>query len=364
MNPDPPPVTPGPLPVTPDPLPVTPGPAARDPEAPAVYAGKGMASYGFTRGSRPDGSHYFGPDRFPAFRRRLVERGLDRRVRFRDSGPAADGEILLFHTPEHLERVRRLCAAGEGALDHGPTPAQRGMDGAAAHVVGAVIDAAREILAGRCRRAFVPVSGFHHAHPAEARNYCLFNDCAVGLRFLEEAGLTRIAYVDIDAHHGDGVYAAFAGDPRVVIADLHQDERTLFPGTPEAPLVGPVTGERGDTGTGPGEGTKLNLPLAPYCGDAGFLAAWEEAEAFLDRARPEFVMLQAGADGLAGDLLGSLDLSAAVHREVTGRLCALAERHGEGRLLALGGGGYHLENLAEAWCAVVEAMVESPAGTV
>jgi acetoin utilization protein AcuC len=319
-----------------------------------VYAGRGMAAYGFTRGSAPGGKHYYGPDRFDAFFDRLRELGLAERVQLLDAPPADDDELLLFHRPEYLERVRRLCAADEGALDHGPTPAERGMDTAAAHVVGAVLDGARRLVDGRNRRLFVPVSGFHHGRPDRTADYCIFNDCAVLLRYLlERVRLARVAYVDIDVHLGDGVYEAFLDDPRVAIADLHQDAGTFWyasPGDAEVPL--------------PPRPEKLSVAFPAGAGDAEFLAAWERVEDLVAGFHPELIVFVAGADAMAGDRLGGLAFGPAVYAGAATRLCALAERSSEGRLLVLGGGGYHLANLAEAWTAVVAALLDAPPGEV
>lgn len=317
-----------------------------------VYVGRGMAAYGFTRGSAPGGRHYYGPDRFDAFFDRLSERGLDARVDLLDAGPAEDDELLLFHRLDYLERVRRLCAADQGTLDHGPTPAERDMDRAAACVVGAVLDGARRVLDGRNRRVFVPVSGFHHGRPDRTADYCIFNDCAVLLRFLvEREGFIRVAYVDIDVHLGDGVYEAFLDDPRVAIADLHQDARTFWYASPEDTEVPP-----------PERPEKLCVAFPAGAGDPEFLRAWKRVETLLAKFRPEFIVFVAGADAMTGDRLGGLALTPAVYRHAATRLSALAERYSGGRLLVLGGGGYHLANLAEAWTATVEALVDTPVG--
>ncbi len=134
----------------------------------------------------------------------------------------------------------------------------------------------------------------------------------------------------------------------MVAVDIHEDGQFLYPGT----------GSVYETGRGAAEGTKLNLPLAPGAADAQFLRAWDKAERFLDAAQPEFFILQCGADGLAGDPLAHLRLTPAAHAHAARRLVALAERHAQGRLMAFGGGGYSLENLAMAWCAVLEVLIE------
>jgi acetoin utilization protein AcuC len=317
-----------------------------------LYAGHALGEYGYVE--KP----WFLPDRLPAFLAELRARGLDRRLAFLEAPPATRDELLLFHTPAHVERTERLCATNEGALDHGPTLARASVERAARHVAGAVLDAARRLIAGDLRRAFVSIAGFHHAHAEQARNYCLYNDCAIALHFLKRLGLSPLAYADVDVHQGDGVFTAFASDPEVVIADLHEDARTLFPHSPEHPGEGPFLGDRSSIGEGLGRGSKLNLPLPAGTGDADFLRAWDEAEAFLEQARPAFVVFESGADGLAGDPMAHLALTPEALRHVTRRVIALADRHAEGRLLVLGGGGYDKANLAAGWCAVIEALLE------
>src|SRR5690606_2793967 len=147
-----------------------------------------------------------------------------------------------------------------------------------------------------------------------------------------------------DAHHGDGVFYAFESDPDLAFADLHEDGRYLYPGT----------GSRSETGRGAAVGTKLNVPLPPGADDTAFLAAWEEVEVFLDDARPELILLQCGADSLAGDPFTHLRLSEAAHAHAARCLCVLADRHAEGRVLGMGGGGYNRANLARAWTRVGE----------
>jgi acetoin utilization protein AcuC len=317
-----------------------------------IYQGAGIRAYGYEE--KP----WFLPGRLDLFLGELAARGLDRRARMIEGPKATDEEILIFHTRAHLERVRRLCAANEGALDHGPTLARAGIEAAATHVVGAVLDAARRIVTGELTRAFVPIAGFHHAHREEARAYCLYNDPVILIRWLLQQRIVPIGYVDVDVHHGDGVYAAFAADPSVYIADVHEDGRTLFPHSPEAPGPGPFPGDRENDGEGEARGTKLNLPLAAGATDADFDRAWEEAEAFLERAKPAFIVFESGADGLAGDPMAHLGLTPESLRKATRRLRAMAERHASGRLLVLGGGGYAEGGMVSGWCAVVEALLE------
>jgi acetoin utilization protein AcuC len=203
------------------------------------------------------------------------------------------------------------------------------------------------IMSGEAKRGFIPIGGLHHARRNAAAGFCVFNDCGVAIeRAKRHYGLKRIAYVDIDAHHGDGVYYGFEDDPAVIFADTHEDGRFLYPGT----------GRSDERGRGAAAGTKLNIPLPPMAGDAEFFAAFEEIEAFLAPFEPELYLLQCGADSLAGDPITHLQFSVEAHATAATRLRALAERTAKGRLLAMGGGGYNRQNLAQCWTHVVEAL--------
>ncbi len=307
-----------------------------------VLKGANIAAYGFGDG------HPFGADRHDVFHQELASRGLTSRVNLVAAAEATHAELAAFHTPAHVARVEAQCLAGTGYLDEGDTPARRGLDQAAAAVVGAAIFAMEHLMARHARRAFVPIGGLHHARRDRAAGFCIYNDCGVVLELLRARhGLARVAYVDIDAHHGDGVFYAFEADPGVCIADIHEDGRYLYPGT----------GTAAETGRDAAAGTKLNIPLAPGAADEEFRRAWEQVEAHLTAFRPEFILLQAGADSLAGDPLAHLRLSPAAHAYAAARLCVLADRYAAGRLLGLGGGGYNRRNLAQAWTGVVESFV-------
>jgi acetoin utilization protein AcuC len=304
-----------------------------------VFTGEALGEYAF------GDSHPFGPRRLPAFLDEFRRRGLDRMVQMEASREATQEEIERFHHHDYVEWVKRCSRRGHGFLDGGDTPVFPGIYEAAATVAGSAICACEKIMNGECQRAFLPIGGLHHAGRDHAAGFCVFNDCGVVIESLMRVyALERIVYVDIDAHHGDGVFYAFEGVSRVVIADIHEDGRFLYPGT----------GFADETGTGEAKGTKLNIPLPPGAGDADFFSAWEEAEAFVERFSPEFIVFQCGADCLAGDPITHLQYSPACHRHAAERLCLLADRHCRGRILGLGGGGYALNNLAVAWCEVVE----------
>lgn len=308
-----------------------------------VYNGPALAAYGFGHG------HPFGPDRLAAFWTQCQTAGLVAQVCVCAPVQASDADILRFHAPEYLEQVKRQSRSGQGYLDAGDTPAFPGMYEAAATVVGSVLDAAQRVIAGECRHAFVPIAGLHHAQRDGAAGFCVFNDCGVLIETLRAVhGLKRIAYVDIDAHHGDGVFYAFEDDPDLCFVDLHEDGRYLYPGT----------GAASETGSGAAAGTKLNIPMPPNSDDAAVLALWPAVDGFLRRAEPEFIILQCGADSVRGDPLTHLNYSRSLHGEIARRLCRLADGFCPGRLVALGGGGYDRANLAAAWTGVVAALTE------
>jgi acetoin utilization protein AcuC len=307
----------------------------------AVVVSERLARYGFGDG------HPFGPDRLAAFVREFSARGLPQRVAVLEPRNATDQELRSFHSPEYLEFVRERSAAGTGLLDAGDTPAFKGVYEAAAGVVGATLSCVDAIMQGEYRRAFVPIAGLHHAARNRAAGFCVFNDCGVAIEQLKRAGLKRIAYVDIDAHHGDGVFYAFEDDAAVVFADLHEDGRYLYPGT----------GAAAETGRGAAVGMKLNVPLPPGADDEVFASVWPRVTAHLRKFEPEFFILQCGADSLEGDPITHLRFSPQVHGRAARELGALADELGHGRVLALGGGGYNRSNLAQAWSTVVENLI-------
>ena len=270
-----------------------------------------------------------------------------------------------------------MSKRGSGFLDAGDTPAFPGVYEAAASVVGGTLEALAAIVAGPARRAFIPIGGLHHAtrrcgrflrlqrlrgparrafipigglHHARrdgAAGFCVFNDCGVAIEAARKLhGIRRVAYVDIDAHHGDGVFYAFETDPELKFVDLHEDGRFLYPGT----------GSRSETGRGAAVGTKLNIPLPPGADDTVFLEAWQEAERYLEAAEPELILLQCGADSLGGDPITHFRLTAEAHAHAARRLALLADRYAGGRVLGMGGGGYNRTNLATAWTRVVEEL--------
>ncbi len=214
-----------------------------------------------------------------------------------EAAPAGDDQITAVHATDYVEAVKRLGARPDGADDPnaviwglnriGDTPAFPGMHEAAAAVCGGSIAAAEAVWSGRARRAFHVGGGLHHAMGNRAHGFCVYNDPAVAIRALLDAGAERVAYVDVDVHHGDGTQWLFYEDPRVLTASVHESGRYLFPGT----------GGIGERGVGEALGTAINIPLPPYAGDRPYLRAIEEVICpAVNAFRPDVIVTQDGAD--------------------------------------------------------------------
>jgi acetoin utilization protein AcuC len=241
-----------------------------------------------------------------------------------------------------------MSEVGEGFLDCGDTPAFKGVFEAACFVVGSGLKALRHAMSGAHPRAFVPIAGLHHARRNSASGFCVFNDIGIIIETLRRSyGVERIAYVDIDAHHGDGVFYSFEEDPDLILADIHEDGRFLYPGT----------GFASETGKGAAAGTKLNVPLLPGADDHAFHSVWPRIEEFVISGKPEFILFQAGADSIAGDPITDMAFTPGAHGHAAGRLCGIADEYCGGRIIAMGGGGYNRTNLARGWSEVVSAML-------
>ncbi len=307
-----------------------------------VYKGSELASYGF------GDPHPFGFDRHDVFQSELIKAGVDTEIEFGRPRRASVDDLLLFHTADYIDLVSRKSALGEGYLDDGDTPAMPGIFDAASDVVGTTLAAVDAIMAGQAKRAFVPIAGLHHAARDRAAGFCVFNDCGVAAEYLRKKyNIQRIAYVDIDAHHGDGVFDGFEDDPDLIFADIHEDGRYLYPGT----------GAAEETGKGRARGTKLNIPIAPGADDSDFFREWRRVEEFLERAKPEFILFQGGADSLEGDPITHLCFTEEAHASAAAALCRLADKHCGGRIVGTGGGGYNRDNLARAWTRIVQSFV-------
>lgn len=307
-----------------------------------VYKGDALADYNFGE------KHPFGPKRHLAFHDALTQQKLDFEVTLMSPSRATVDQLALFHTSDYIDQVSRASEDGKGYLDHGDTPAFIGVFEVASDVVGTTLSAIDAIMHEDASRAFSPIGGLHHARRDKAGGFCVFNDCGIAIHYLREVyGIQRIAYVDIDAHHGDGVFYDFEEDENLLFADIHQDGATLYPGT----------GHTSETGRGKAKDTKLNLSLPPGAGDHEFSQLWSQVENYLIDNQPEFIILQCGADSLAGDPITQLELTEKSHGMAAESLCRIADQYCKGRIIGLGGGGYNLDNIAKAWTHVVKSFL-------
>jgi len=292
--------------------------------------------------------HPFGPKRYWAFKEEFELRSLNKKVLLSAPQQATEKQLALFHTQEYINKAKALSDKGEGYLDCGDTPAIKGIYESACTVVGTTLKAVDLIMKGDCHFAFSPIAGLHHATRNSAAGFCVFNDCGIAIEYLrKEYKIQRIAYVDIDAHHGDGVFYSFENDTDLCFVDFHQDGATLYPGT----------GFINETGKDNAVGTKLNIPLPPNSTDKIAKALWQSAEEFIEKFKPEFILLQCGADSLAGDPITQLNLTSTFHSYVASRLSLLSNKYSNGRLLVMGGGGYNLDNIKAAWNDVIEQLI-------
>jgi len=306
-----------------------------------VYLSDKLAAYGF------GDEHPFGPQRHHVFEQAFYKQGLDQKVDILEAVLTDQQNLKLFHDHEYIQKVIEQSKFGVGYLDNGDTPAFAGMFEAACYVAGSVLDGIEQLMNAHYKRAFIPIAGLHHAQRHIAAGFCVVNDCGIAIETLfQKYNMQRVAYVDIDAHHGDGVFYSFEDDPRLIFADMHEDGRYLYPGT------GKIT----ETGKGNAAGTKLNIPMPPEANDELFFKMWAHVENFLNKHQPEFILLQAGADSIKGDPITDLAYSEKAHAFATQRLRDIADQYCGGKLLVMGGGGYNHDNIAKTWTAVVNVL--------
>jgi len=262
------------------------------------------------------------------------ELGVLDRIEVVGCAPATDDELALVHKRDYIEAVRRVSghglpdlAVGLGTEDN---PAFAGVHEASALIAGATLTAAKAVWNGEAEHAVNVSGGLHHAMPTKASGFCVYNDPAVAIAWMLAQGAKRIAYVDLDVHHGDGVQAMFYDDPRVLTISLHESPRTLFPGT----------GWPSETGA---EGTAVNVALPAGCGDSGWLRAFHAVvPPLLREFQPEILVSQHGCDSHALDPLANLMLSIDGQRAAHEAVHRLAHEMAGGRWIATGGGGYEI----------------------
>ncbi|NWF25897.1 acetoin utilization protein AcuC [Streptomyces sp. PKU-EA00015] len=284
--------------------------------------------------------------------------GLDRAMDVVAARPAGDSTLRLVHREDYVAAVRAASedpasadqSYGLGTVDD---PAFAGMHEASALIAGQSVGAAEAVWRGEAAHAVNFAGGLHHAMPGAASGFCIYNDASLAVARLLELGAERVAYVDVDVHHGDGVQAAFWDDPRVLTISLHEHPRTLFPqtGWPE---------ETG--GTGAAEGSAVNVALPAGTGDEGWLRAFHAVvPELLAGFRPQVLVSQHGADTHFEDPLAHLAVSLDAQRAVQEACHELAHAHADGKWVALGGGGYEVVYVVpRSWTHLVGIAAHQP----
>ncbi|MEU0398392.1 acetoin utilization protein AcuC [Streptomyces sp. NPDC006208] len=285
--------------------------------------------------------------------------GLDRAMTVVAAKAAGDSTLRLVHREDYVAAVRAASADprsadqsyGLGTLDD---PAFAGMHEASALIAGQSVGAAEAVWRGDAAHAVNFAGGLHHAMPGSAAGFCIYNDASLAIARLLELGAERVAYVDVDVHHGDGVQAAFWDDPRVLTISLHEHPRMLFPGTGWPEETG---------GTGAGEGSAVNVALPAGTGDAGWLRAFHSVvPELLADFRPQVLVTQHGADTHFEDPLAHLAVSLDAQRAVQEACHDLAHEYADGgRWVALGGGGYAVVDVVpRSWTHLVGIAAHEP----
>lgn len=264
-----------------------------------------------------------------------------------EPGPATDEELLLVHEPEYVRAVRTASADPTARVDPRfglgtqDVPAVERMHEMSLAVVASTLTAARLVASGQATRALALAGGLHHAHAAAASGFCVYNDLAVAIRWLQQERGMRVMYIDYDAHHGDGVQDIFYADPDVLTVSLHESGLYLFP----------ATGFVDELGTGDGHGFSANVPLEAQTEDRSFLDAFDSLVPELAAAfRPDILVVQTGCDTHGFDPLTHMRCTTNLSEALMQRVVALAEEHCYGRIVATGGGGYAIRTVVpRAW---------------
>lgn len=302
-------------------------------------------------------AHPMNPARLDLTMRLATELGVLDGVETVRPTQTSDGELLRIHTPGYISAVRNPAGRIEHGLGTDDNPVFEGMHAASALLAGGSLAAARAIAAGCSRRAVNIGGGMHHAMADHAAGFCVYNDCAIAISWLLDNGFDRIAYIDVDVHHGDGVQRAFVGDPRVLTASIHQHPATLWPNT----------GWPAEIGFGDAAGSAVNLPVLPGTADPLWLRALHAVVPGAVRAfRPQIIVSQCGVDSHREDPLADLSLTVDGHAAAFRMIRGLADELCEGRWLAVGGGGYGIiRTVPRSWTHLLATAldVEVPADT-
>ena len=267
---------------------------------------------------------------------------------------ATSEQIQLIHSKDYVEMVRNISdgKSKQGAflfgLGSGDNPIFEDMYYASAVHTGAVIHATDIVMDGQVNHAFTPAGGLHHASQSRASGFCVFNDPAIAIKkLLVEGKVKSAAYVDIDAHHGDGVQALFYDSPEVLTISLHESGRYLFPGT----------GFENEVGTGEGKGFSVNVPLPTYTRDSSYIFAFNEiVPPLLESFKPDMILTQLGADAHQSDPLTHLMIGTGTYERIAGTIHDLAHEICDGKWVGVGGGGYDPAVVPRVWTVIFSKM--------
>ncbi|MGG5170755.1 acetoin utilization protein AcuC [Pseudarthrobacter sp. J1738] len=312
-----------------------------------------MTAYNFGPG------HPMAPERLDLTHRLAGDLGLFDQAHVRVAAPevATDVELSAVHSTEYIAAVRRVSANPEQCepdrgLGTEDDPAFAGMHEASARLAGGSLLAASAILDGSALHAVNFGGGMHHAHREKASGFCIYNDAALAITRLLDGGVRRVAYIDVDAHHGDGTQSIFWDDPRVLTISLHESGLSLFPGT----------GFANESGGPKAPGSAVNVALPAGTGDASWLRAFHAVVPQLVGAfAPEVIVSQHGCDSHRLDPLSNLTLSVDAQREAMISIAQLAGQHCEQRWIATGGGGYDVTSVVpRSWSHLVGIAANRP----
>lgn len=318
---------------------------------PAIVFDEELTTYNFGP------SHPMAPIRVKLTLDLADELGIMDRLDVVPFAAATVDELMAIHTPAYIERVMKLSkhpthpdlSIGLGGDDN---PIFAGMHEASALIAGASVEAARRVWEGESLHAINISGGLHHAMPGRASGFCIYNDVALAIKWLLDHGAKKIVYLDVDAHHGDGVQAMFYHDPRVLTISLHESPQTLFPGT----------GYSTEVGAEGAEGSAVNVPLPPGTSDAGWLRAFHAVvPAIVREFAPDILVTQHGCDSHMDDPLTNLMLTVDGQRAAYEAIRDLAQEVTGGKWVVTGGGGYAVVDVVpRAWAHLLSITAGMP----
>ncbi|MEM0240192.1 MAG: acetoin utilization protein AcuC [Candidatus Nezhaarchaeales archaeon] len=293
--------------------------------------------------------HPLNPYRVKLFFDLIKHYGLLQELDHVEPRMASEDELMLVHSREYVDKVKRLSEKGYGMLDFGDTPAFKGMFEASCYIVGGTLVAVDMVMSGKCEHAFNPGGGLHHASHDKGAGFCVFNDVAIAVRYLlNKWKVKKVMVLDIDVHHGDGTQWILYSEPRALKVDFHESGLYLYPGT----------GFVDEMGEGEGYGFTVNVPLPPRTYDDAYLYAFKEIVPTLtEEFKPDVIVHQCGVDTHFEDPLAHLALTTKSYAEIAEIMHELAHKVAGGKYIMVGGGGYNVATVARAWTIMLSKVI-------